>query len=351
MEDAPVKPPAVRGAVTIQEVARRAGVSTATVSRALAMPDRVTDATREAVFAAIRETGYTPNAAARNLRARTTKMVLVLLPGIGNSFFTPILNALEEVFSEAGYGVLIGYTRQDRSRETHYARVIRAGQVDGVLLVTGHLPRDEEFTHFPYTVPVSLLLSEMPGYGGLSVFDVENRAAARTMTEHLIGLGHRRIAHIAGPTLNPEANERMAGYREALAAAGIPFDPGLLWTGATNFDFASGEAAARRFLDSTERPTAVFAAADEIAFGFLRAIRSAGVVAPRDVSVAGFDDTEYAFHYDPALTTMHQPRTEIGRRAAEDMLRRMRGGAEPEPTVRVRLPCALVVRESARRLD
>ncbi|MBN9058026.1 MAG: LacI family DNA-binding transcriptional regulator, partial [Rhizobiales bacterium] len=126
--------------MTIQDVARRAGVSTATVSRAIALPDRVTEATRAAVFAAIRETGYTPNAAARSLRAKSTKMVLVLLPGIGNSFFTPVLNALEEVFTEGGYGVLIGYTRQSRSRETHYARVIRAGQVDGVLVVTGNVP-------------------------------------------------------------------------------------------------------------------------------------------------------------------------------------------------------------------
>ena len=350
MGEMPSKRPPLRGAVTIQEVARRAGVSTATVSRAIALPDRVTDATREAVFAAIRETGYTPNAAARNLRAKTTKMVLVLLPGIGNSFFTPILNALEEVFSAAGYGVLIGYTRQDKSRETHYARVIRAGQVDGVLLVTGHLPRDEEFTHFPYTVPVSLILSEIPGHNGFSVFDVENRKAGRTMTEYLISLGHRRIAHIAGPSLNPEANERAAGYREALEAAGIPFDGSLLWTGAGNFDFAAGEAAARRYLDMNDRPTAVFAAADETAFGFMRALKTEGVSIPRDVSVVGFDDTEFAYHYDPALTTMRQPRTETGRLAAQDLLRRMQANGEGSETVRVRLPCELVIRESARRM-
>ncbi|MBB3930667.1 LacI family repressor for deo operon, udp, cdd, tsx, nupC, and nupG [Kaistia hirudinis] len=338
------------GAVTIQDVARRAGVSTATVSRAIALPDRVTEATREAVFSAIRETGYTPNAAARSLRAKSTRMVLVLLPGIGNSFFTPVLNALEEVFSEAGYGVLIGYARNSPRRETHYARVIRAGQVDGVLVVTGNIPRDEAFVQIPGSVPISLMFSEVPGTDEFSVFDVDNRAAAAAMVRHLIGQGHRRIAHIAGADASLEARERSAGYCDALREAGLPVDPALLWRGATNYDFGSGERAAPRFFALADKPTAVFAAADEMAFGFMRALKNQGLDIPGDVSVAGFDDTEYAVHYDPALTTMRQPRTELGTLAARDLLRRMTGKDGDVAISHVRLKCDLVVRESVRRI-
>lgn len=336
--------------VTIQDVARRAGVSTATVSRAIALPDRVTEATREAVFSAIRETGYTPNAAARSLRAKSTKMVLVLLPGIGNSFFTPVLNALEEAFAEEGYGVLIGYARNSPRRETHYARVIRAGQVDGVLVVTGNIPRDEEFVQVPDSVPMSLMFSEIPGTEQFSVFDVDNRSAAATMVGHLIARGHRRIAHIAGADGNLEAQERLDGYGDALRAAGIPIDPELIWLGATNYDFASGERAAARFFALADRPTAVFAAADEMAFGFMRALKDRKVDIPGDVSVAGFDDTEYAIHYDPALTTMRQPRTQLGTLAAKDLLRRMTAKDLAVPTSHVRLPCELVIRESVRSI-
>lgn len=338
------------GAVTIQDVARRAGVSTATVSRAIALPDRVTEATREAVFSAIRETGYTPNAAARSLRAKSTRMVLVLLPGIGNSFFTPVLNALEEVFSEAGYGVLIGYARNSPRRETHYARVIRAGQVDGVLVVTGNIPRDEAFVQIPGSVPISLMFSEVPGTDEFSVFDVDNRAAAAAMVRHLIGQGHRRIAHIAGADASLEARERSAGYCDALREAGLPVDPALLWRGATNYDFGSGERAAPRYFALADKPTAVFAAADEMAFGFMRALKNQGLDIPGDVSVAGFDDTEYAVHYDPALTTMRQPRTELGTLAARDLLRRMTGKDGDVAISHVRLKCDLVVRESVRRI-
>lgn len=338
-------------ATTIQDVARRAGVSTATVSRALALPERVAEATREAVFSAIRETGYTPNAAARSLRAKSTKMVLVLLPGIGNSFFTPVLNALEEVFTEAGYGVLIGYTRQSRRRETHYARVIRAGQVDGVLVVTGNVPRDEEFASVPDTVPKSLMFSEIPGNEHISVFDVDNRNAAAAAVRYLIREGHRRIAHIPGAEGGLEARERLEGYCDALREAGLPVDETLIWRGATNFDFASGDRASTSYFALAEKPTAVFAAADEIALGFMRALKNEGVGIPSDVSVIGFDDTEYAVHYDPALTTMRQPRAEMGRLAAADLLRRMAARNEAVPTSKVRLPCELVVRESVRRLD
>src|SRR5258708_4474573 len=219
-----------RRAATIFDVARRAGVPTATVSRALAAPARVTEGTRRKVFAAIEATGYTPNVTARNLRSKSTKMVVSLLPGLGNSFWNVIINAVEEVLTEAGYGVIFGDTRNDPVREDHYDRLVRSGQVDGVLLFTGRLPR-AGFALLDRTIPITLVCNAVPDCADLPLFEINNREAARLMTEHLIARGHRRIAHITGPADNPEAAERIRGYREALAAAGLARDDGLIWQG------------------------------------------------------------------------------------------------------------------------
>ena len=339
--DKPSRSGARARAATILDVARRAGVSTATVSRALATPERVAESTRTSVFSAIREIGYTPNATARSLRARSTKMVLALLNGIGNSFYTAILNAVEETLFEADYVMLIGDTHGEPGRESHYDRLVRSGQVDGVLLFSGRLPHSG-FAELGGGVPITLICNDIPEID-LPVVEIANRDAARTVVAYLIAAGHRRIAHIAGPQANIEAGERVLGYREALAAAGLPIDEGLIWAG--DFRSQSGAEAARRFLAADPRPTAVFAANDESAIGFIKAVRDAGLAVPRDVSVVGFDDIGYAGLFDPGLTTMHQPRAELGRIAAEILVRRMGGDSNPAPR-RTRLPCTLMVRDS-----
>lgn len=330
-----------RSTVTIRDVARRAGVSTATVSRALASPDRVADATREAVFAAIAETGFTPNATARSLRARSTKMVLALLPGIGNSFYTPILNAVEEVLADAGYGMIMGDTRRNEAREAHYDRLVRAGQVDGVMLLTGRLP-SPDFARLDASIPIVILSNDIPGVDGLPVVEIDNEDAAYRVVAYLLDLGHRRIAHAVGPHDNIEAISRLTGYRRALRDFGIAVDDSIIWDGAFRFD--AGVDVARTFLAHPDRPTAIFASNDEMAMGFIRTVKDAGLSVPGDVSVVGFDDIEYTRYFDPALTTMNQPRAELGRIAADILVARM-AGAEPD-VQRTRLPCSLVVRDS-----
>ncbi len=332
---------AARRAVTILDVASRAGVSTATVSRALTDPDRVTEQTRAKVVAAIAETGYTPNATARNLRARSTKIVLCLLPGLGHSFWNVIINAVEEVLTRAGYGVIFGDTRNDPVREAHYDRLVRAGQADGVLLFNGRLP-GADFAQLDRDVPITLISNDIPG-SGLPIFEIANHDAARMMTEYLISVGHRQIAHITGPETNVETGERLAGYRDALGAAGIPVDEALIWPG--KFNLIAGAKAAQKFLAlGGRRPTAVFAASDELAIGFIKTLKDAGLHIPDDVSVAGFDGIDYSAMYDPALTTVIQPRAEMGRLAAENLVKRMTG--LPAEASRIRLPCSLVIRES-----
>lgn len=333
---------APRAAVTIHDVARRAGVSTATVSRALADPDRVAPATREAVISAIAATGYAPNAAARSLRARSTKMVLALLPGIGNSFYTPILNAIEEVLSHAGYGMIMGDTRRDRAREAHYDLLVRGGQVDGVLLLTGRMP-SPDFASLDATTPITILCNDVPETTDLPLVEIQNHEASETLVDHLIGLGHRRIGHARGPADNIESAGRLSGYKAALKKAGIAFDRSIVWQGAFTFD--AGVWVAHEFLKLADRPTAIFTANDEMALGFMKTVKDAGLKVPGDVSVAGFDDIEYARYFDPALTTMHQPRGELGRIAAENLLARM-AGEGPATPLRERLPCTLIVRDS-----
>jgi LacI family repressor for deo operon, udp, cdd, tsx, nupC, and nupG len=338
----------IRAAATILDVARRAGVSTATVSRALAAPDRVAEETRSKVIAAIAATGYTPNASARNLRARSTNIVLALVPGMSNTFFTPILNAVEDTLSAAGYGMIIGDTRNSPQKEAHYTRFILAGQVDGVILFTGHLPHDGDLTPASDRVPITLVCNEIVGDDRYSVFDVDNRDAARRATAHLIAAGHRHIGHIAGAGYNVEAGERLRGFRDALEAAGIAPDESSIWVG--GFRFEDGVSAAARFLALKRRPTAVFASADDGAIGFIRTVRDAGIRTPEDVSVVGFDDIDYASVIDPPLTTMRQPRAELGRLAAADLLVRMRADSPDIPPARGRLRCELVERDSVRRI-
>ncbi len=336
-----------RGA-TIVDVARQAGVSTATVSRALAAPHQVTEKTRAAVLAAIKATGYTPNVAARSLRARTTRIVLALVPGMSNTFFTPILNAMEDTLSDAGYGLIVGDTDNRPEKESRYVRLIRGGQVDGVILFTGRLPEDHGHPLESDGIPIALVCNEIPGDTTLSIFDVANRQAAQHAVAYLIEHGHRRIAHIAGARSNIEAQERSAGYFQALDAAGIARDDALVW--GSSFRFETGVSAAKSYLASNDRPTAVFSAADDAAIGFIKTLRDAGIRIPEDVSVVGFDDINSAIVIDPALTTMHQPRAELGRAAAGDLLRRMARDAPDLPPTRLRLPCKLIVRDSVRPL-
>ncbi len=334
-----------RRSVTIRDVARRAGVSTATVSRALANPDQVAEATRTHVFDAIAEIGFTPNAAARSLRARSTKMVLALLHGIGDSFYTVILNSIERTLAAAGYGMIMGDNRAVSGREQHYDRLVRSGQVDGVLLFSSRLSA-ECMAEIEGEVPVLLVCNAMPDLPGLPIVEVANRAAAVEMTNYLIGLGHRHLAHISGPPGNVEALERRRGVEQAVAKAGLPPENLHVWDGA--FSFEAGAAAARQFLALSRRPTAVFATSDQVAIGFIKAVRDAGLSVPGDVSVAGFDDIEYANLFSPALTTMRQPRADIGRGAAENLVQLM--GGSPLSAARTRLPCTLVVRDSVRAI-
>ena len=267
------------------------------------------------------------------------QLVLGLMQGLGNSFWNVIIAACEDALLRGGYGVVYGDTHGDAGREAHYEQLVRSGQVSGLLLFGISRPFSARL--------LSTWLPAVIAYGdtvgdGVPTFGLANREAAATMVRHLVETGHRRIAHLRGPEGNLDAEERLHGYRDGLEAAGIAYDPGLVWPG--GFSFATGMRAAQRFRGMAQRPTAIFAASDEMAIGLMSGLRDAGIAVPEAVSVAGFDGTELSAMYQPGLTTMFQPRAELGRLAAESLVRQLAGG--PVPAAAIRLPCRLVIRHS-----
>ncbi|WP_230530014.1 LacI family DNA-binding transcriptional regulator [Microvirga roseola] len=327
----------------IQDVAKLAEVSTATVSRALASPERVSPEARARVFEAIAKTGYVPNPAARTLRSQKTYMVLVVLPDLANTFFSRILRGIEETLFEAGYGMIIGDLDGSPEKEAHFSAFTGAGRVDGAILLNGHLfgqRRDGSGQAARLSIPLVALCEAIPG-ADIPQIEIDNREAARRMTEHLASLGHSRIAYLSGPPENVLERERFKGYQDGLEAAGIAFDPSLVIPG--DFTIGSGVTAGQDLVARAKRPTAVFCTSDEMAIGLMRTLLSAGIRVPEDMSVAGFDDIEFAAVAEPALTTIHQPRRELGQAAASALIDLLQGRPSPRS---IRLDTELVIRDS-----
>jgi len=338
----------MRKTPTIQDVARFANVSTATVSRALSTPDRVTEETRARISEAIRATGYTLNQAGRSLRQRSARTILVALPDIRNTFFSSILDAIEREATNRCYGVLVANLFLAHEPVRRLQDYMLSNRADGLLLLDGSLDLAglQALASPPNSVPLVVACEEIPNSGFHMVL-TDNLQAAERATRHLIDLGHRRIGHLLGPEANVVARDRLAGFTKAIQAAGLSCRPSWLLRG--NFEMESGFAAASHFMTLEERPTAVLAANDESAIGFLSGLRQHGIECPRDISVVGFDDLNVAAHYAPPLTTMRQPRELLGRMAAEALIDILEDSDQQRGRLRVVLNSALIVRESTAR--
>jgi LacI family repressor for deo operon, udp, cdd, tsx, nupC, and nupG len=332
-----------QGAARIKEVARLAAVSTATVSRTLASPDQVSPETRARVLAAVAKVGYVPNPAARSLRSLKSHMVLVALPDLSNIFFSQVLRGIEEVLFAAGYGMVIGDLNGAPEKEARFAAFAATGQVDGVLLLNGHLLRDRAdagVAPAQLGIPMVGLCEAIPD-ANIPQIEVDNCAAACRMTEYLASLGHRHIGYVCGPPENILERERFAGYRDGLRNVDLALDPALVWPGDWKLD--AGASVGAQILASPRPPTAVFCSNDEMAIGLLRLLASAGVRVPYDMSVAGFDDIEFAAMATPALTTIRQPRRELGQQGAAALLDLLNGKTPPR---RISLATELIQRAS-----
>jgi LacI family repressor for deo operon, udp, cdd, tsx, nupC, and nupG len=326
---------------TIEDVARLAGVSTATVSRCLHTPDLLTPATRDRVLTAVRTTGYTLNTAAQSLRQRRANTVLVVVPDIGNTFYSEVLVGIDRVASAAAMTMLIGDTRLTQAREESLVRYLLNGRADGALLLTGPRPAWAGLPRVNAAgVRPVVILSEADATSDMVSVTIDNHAAARAAVAHLIALGHRRIAHLTGPAGTILMQQRLQGYRQALADAGLPPDPDLELPG--DYSLTSGHAALDRIRRMADTPTALFCANDESALGFISAAHLGGVRVPQDISVVGFDDIHFAQSGIPALTTIRQPRADMGAIAMGLLLEIIAGKAPAS----VCLPHDLVLRAS-----
>lgn len=322
----------------IREVSRVAGVSIATVSRAISTPEKVSEAALKKVYAAIKEVGYRPNMMARNFRAIRAYSIVVLVPNLSNLFFATVIRGIEDAAQQKGYGVLLGDTRDSSSREQEYTRLVETRQADGILQLRPHTPGKSLEPHNGIPM-VSACGCENTPYPSVRI---DNAGAAREIVDYLISQGHRRIGVLAGLPDNPHSNDRLRGYRQSLEATGIGFDPDLLVNG--DFTMGSGLMAASHFARMQERPTAIFSMNDEMAIGCIQGLKSAGIRVPEEMSITGFDDIEFARYSDPPLTTIAQPAEELGRTSFNTLLELIEG-KELRQTETV-LPYEFVVRRS-----
>jgi len=327
---------------TIYEVARRAGVSTATVSRVLSRPEVVAPDTRRRVMQAVDTLGYTPNAAAKNLRTLRSGKLLVTVPDISNPFFSLILQGIEDSALREGYHVLLGDTQHDEQREEGYALMLKRKEADGLIFLGHRLPRAAAglVAAAGTAAPVVNGCEFNPELGIPSVH-IDNTKGASDAMEHLFSLGHRRIGVVTGPLVSPLSRDRLNGATQRAKAHGAERDIVIMHG---DFSIESGALAAERLLTRRERPTAIFCFNDEMAIGVLDVARRLKIAVPDDLSLVGFDDIRFARYFDPPLTTIAQPMREIGERTVR-LLLEILNGTMTMP-LSITLPHTLIVRGS-----
>jgi LacI family transcriptional regulator len=331
-------------AVTLRDVARVAGVHPATVSRALNEETRalVNEETARRVLKAAEQLGYQPNPIARGLKTNRSYTIGVLIPDLTNPLFPPILRGIEDRLETGGYTPLMANTDNDPERELHDLQTMRARQVDGIIAATAR--RDHRLHDALLEAGLELVLvnrrqEELP----VSSATADDRLGMRLAVEHLLTLGHTRIAHLAGPLDYSTGLDRHDSFLETMRAGGIEPDPELILLSEA-FTESEGTRLCAELMDRDDRFTAIAAANDLLALGCLDVFAECGRRCPEEISVVGFNDMPFAARFQPPLTTIHIPHYEIGKAAGELMLERLQDGDSPPREVR--LEPHLVVRES-----
>jgi LacI family transcriptional regulator len=313
--------------VTLKDVAALAGVHPATVSRALNPETRllVSDETADRILAAADSLGYRPNTVARSLRTRRSNTVGVLLPDLNNPLFPPIVRGIEDRLSSAGYVALIGNTDSDDERERLVFELMRDRHVDGFVFATARLRSSLLAEASAAGIPVVLVNRSAEGYGFPSV-SVDNERGIAMAVAHLASLGHRKIAHIAGPQDISTGLSRYRGYVAAMAEHNLSVDPDLVVT-ATGYTIEEGERCCRELLEANNGCTAIAAANDMLAMGCYAAIEQAGLSCPKEISVVGFNDMPFIDRLTPPLTSVSFAHYEVGREAGGLILEQIASGS------------------------
>ena len=332
--------------VSIKEVAKLAGVSIATVSRCINNPEKVTEKTRVKVQDAILNTGYSPNTLAQSFRRGRTNLVMVVLPSIGDPFFTAVMRGIHKAARETGYSVVIEETQRNTMTADEIGAMLVSNQTDGIILLASMSPFGTEILSARTRRKLPIVIgceTVSPELQDLPSVHIDNVAAAKEATNYLIDRGHSKIGMIYGEESSLLTKDRELGYREAMKRAGLTIEEGWVAEGKLTLDGA--RSATRKLLSQKNRPTAIFCANDETAIGCLHEIKSAGLSVPDDISLVGFDDTRYAAVTDPPLTTISQPGEEIGERVMKRLYRQIDKGVSANLAPEI-VAHKLVVRQS-----
>ncbi|MGN7453433.1 LacI family DNA-binding transcriptional regulator [Paenibacillus pasadenensis] len=334
--------------VTIYDIARVAGVSAMTVSRVINDTGRISEATRKRVRQVMEELQYVPNSNARSLVLQKTNILSLLIADIANPFYTTLARGAEDAAKRLGYRLLFGNSDEDYGKEKDYVDMILSTRVDGVLFAPAgdgsapHLRLLEQ-----HRIPYVLLDRDVPGIQADRILG-ESRDGARRLVEHLIGLGHERIALVNGSEDVSTARERHAGYRDALKLNDLPYDETLV----RHLDYSDGfnPSDLDPLLALSSPPTAIFAANNFLALGVIQSLRERGLAVPDDLSVVCFDDLGFASILSPFLTVAAQPAYQFGALGLERLVDRIENGDGSGPRTLI-LPAELIVRSSSRKRE
>ncbi|SDI80344.1 LacI family DNA-binding transcriptional regulator [Alteribacillus bidgolensis] len=325
---------------TIKDVAKHANVSVATVSRVLSNTGSVTEKNKQIVLKAVKELNYKPNALGRYLRTAHTNTILVVVPDLANPFFSNILKGIQTLANEKDYEVLIMDAEQTNFDNVKCFNMLQQKQVDGLIMLTSRVDRDVLLDMCENHNIV--LACEYFEDATIPTVSIDNISAARKITEHLIHLNYKNVAHITGPMNTVLGIDRLRGFKQALQSNSLPIKTSYIQEG--DFNIESGYNIMYKLLSMEARPDAVFAANDEMAMGAIKAAETLRVKVPEDVAVVGFDDIKMASMFTPQLTTISQPAFKIGQKSMSLLLDLL--NKEPLTQFQYVLEDTLVVRES-----
>ena len=331
---------------TIHDVARRAGVSISTVSRVLNQTVPVSDENRQRVLEAVEALGYKPNPVARSLLKRETGIIGVLLPFISGEFFAELLHGIDQSIQQNDYILMVSASHR---HATEFRAALRGmyRRVDGFLIMAPEMAGEAVLDQLSDDVPVVFINTHLQS-DTFDVFNFDNYGGMYAVTQHLLDLGHRRIAFIKGTEEAHDAQTRLQGYRDAIKDCGGELNPAFELGG--DFSALKGYEAALSILQDDPRPTAIVAANDESAQGALRGLLKAGIRVPQDIALAGFDDIPSSRFVTPSLSTVRVPIREIAVQAIERLIARIKG-KNSSPGIQHALPLDLIIRESTGRAD
>ncbi|MCX7694801.1 MAG: LacI family transcriptional regulator [Caloramator sp.] len=330
---------------TIKDVAKKANVGVGTVSRVINNHPSVSENIRKRVLEAIEELDYKPNAIARSLKINSTKTIGVIIPDISSAFYPEIVRGIEDVAKDYNYTIILFNTDLKLLKEKDALNIIKEKKADGILFISNTVSKNLKKELKKVGIPI-VLVSTKDEEGEFHNVIIDNEIAAYEAVRYLIKLGHKRIAMIAGMKNDPNAGiPRLEGYKRALKESNIEFDENLIFYG--NYKFKSGYEAMKNIIKLKDKPTAIFAASDTMAVGAASCAMQMGFKIPEDISIVGFDGIELAEYFYPSITTIKQPRYDMGRKGMETLLKLINGEEAPKNIV---MDFELVERKSSTKI-